>query len=215
MSWERSRFIPWSRIQDVSGPDGYESQKEKVYRALAREATREKDLLEHSKNNASQATPNAQSFVPPEVLAQQAQKKKGLFNSGVDYSTPDLVRTLAFGGCIGAITGYWVSIWLHGWDENSTGKLYQKNASNMAKTKYLIEGTSRSGIIFGAFFSGFHCLKYGIRIATDPGLVYEAIGASVLSLGALAAKPATRPSLPYAAMLIGMDCFSIYMKEDV
>mmetsp|Transcript_19194 Transcript_19194/g.24194 ORF Transcript_19194/g.24194 Transcript_19194/m.24194 type:complete len:104 (+) Transcript_19194:479-790(+) len=90
-----------------------------------------------------------------------------------------------------------------------------KNTSNMAKTKYLIEGTSRSGIIFGAFFSGFHCLKYGIRIATDPGLVYEAIGASVLSLGALAAKPATRPSLPYAAMLIGMDCFSIYMKEDV
>jgi len=90
-----------------------------------------------------------------------------------------------------------------------------KNTSNMAKTKYLIEGTSRSGIIFGAFFSGFHCLKYGICIATDPGLVYEAIGASVLSLGALAAKPATRPSLPYAAMLIGMDCFSIYMKEDV
>jgi len=135
MSWERSRFIPWSRIQDVSGPDGYESQKEKVYRALAREATREKDLLEHSKNNASQATPNAQSFVPPEVLAQQAQKKKGLFNSGVDYSTPDLVRTLAFGGCIGAITGYWVSIWLHGWDENSTGKLYHKERIQHGKDK--------------------------------------------------------------------------------
>jgi len=213
MSWERSRFIPWSRIQDVSGPDGYESQKEKVYRALAREATREKDLLEHSKNNASQATPNAQSFVPPEVLAQQAQKKKGLFNSGVDYSTPDLVRTLAFGGCIGAITGS-VFGFMDGMRTAQESSII-KNASNMAKTKYLIEGTSRSGIIFGAFFSGFHCLKYGIRIATDPGLVYEAIGASVLSLGALAAKPATRPSLPYAAMLIGMDCFSIYMKEDV
>ena len=88
-----------------------------------------------------------------------------------------------------------------------------KNASNMAKTKYLIEGTSRSGILFGAFFSGFHCLKYGIRVAADPGVVYEAIGASVVSLGVLVAKPATRPSLPYAAMLIGMDCFSIYMKE--
>mmetsp|Transcript_18610 Transcript_18610/g.27913 ORF Transcript_18610/g.27913 Transcript_18610/m.27913 type:complete len:214 (-) Transcript_18610:632-1273(-) len=213
MSWERSRFIPWSRIQDVSGPDGYESQKEKVYRALAREATREKDLLEHSKNNASQATPNAQSFVPPEVLAQQAQKKKGLFNSGVDYSTPDLVRTLAFGGCIGAITGS-VFGFMDGMRTAQESSII-KNTSNMAKTKYLIEGTSRSGIIFGAFFSGFHCLKYGIRIATDPGLVYEAIGASVLSLGALAAKPATRPSLPYAAMLIGMDCFSIYMKEDV
>ncbi len=89
-----------------------------------------------------------------------------------------------------------------------------KNASNVAKAKYLMQGTTRSGIIFGAFFSGFHCLKYGIRVAADPGLVYEAVGASVISLGALVAKPATRPSIPYAAMLIGMDCFSIYMKED-
>ncbi len=103
MSWERSRFIPWSKIPDVSGPDGYESQKEKVHRALAREAAKEKELLENSKNKkntASETTldgdPNP-TFVPPEVLAQQAKKKKGLFNSGVDYSTPDLVRTIAFG----------------------------------------------------------------------------------------------------------------------
>ncbi len=88
-----------------------------------------------------------------------------------------------------------------------------KNASNMAKSKYLFQGTTRSGITFGLFFSGFHALKYGIRVASDPGMVYEAMGASVLSLGALVVKPATRPSIPYAAMLIGMDCFSIYMKE--
>lgn len=88
-----------------------------------------------------------------------------------------------------------------------------KNASNMAKTKYLVQGTSRSGMLFGVFFSGFHCLKYGIRVAADPGTVYEAIGASVVSLGVLVAKPTTRASIPYAAMLIGMDCFSIYMKD--
>ena len=88
-----------------------------------------------------------------------------------------------------------------------------KNASNMAKSKYLIEGTSRSGILFGVFFSGFHSLKYGIRVAADPGFVYEALGASAISLGALVARPSTRPSLPYAAMLIGMDCFTIYMNE--
>ena len=115
------------------------------------------------------------------------------------------------GGCIGAITGS-VFGFMDGMRTAQENAII-KNASNMAKTKYLIEGTSRSGILFGAFFSGFHCLKYGIRVAADPGVVYEAIGASVVSLGVLVAKPATRPSLPYAAMLIGMDCFSIYMKE--
>lgn len=104
MSWERSRYIPWSRIGDVSGPDGYESQKERVHRSLAKEANREKDFLEKSKKQSltgsdmdvdTMNTPI--TFVPPEVLAQQSQKKKGLFNSGVDYTTPDLIRTLAFG----------------------------------------------------------------------------------------------------------------------
>jgi hypothetical protein len=118
---------------------------------------------------------------------------------------------ISVGGCVGAITGT-VFGFMDGMKTGQENKII-KNASNMAKSKYLLEGTTRSGLLFGAFFSGFHCIKYGIRVAADPGFVYEAIGAGALSLGALVARPATRPSLPYAAMLIGMDCFSIYMKD--
>lgn len=246
MSWERSRYIPWSRISDVSDNGvGYESQKEKVYRSLQKEANKEKDISMATTTAATtqKIIGDSTTFVPPEVLAQQQlqKKKKGLFHSGIDYSTPDLVRSLAFGmfkytlllhyyifskfiifflllifcfakgGCIGAITGT-VFGFMDGMRSAQENPII-KNASNMAKSKYLFEGTTRSGMIFGAFFSGFHCLKYGIRVAADPGLVYEAFGASVISLGALVVKPTTRPSIPYAAMLIGMDCFSIYMKE--
>lgn len=106
MSWERSRYIPWSRIDAVSSSDdGLESQKERLFRTLNKEAHREKEMMEQSKSQLisdsdsgsgmnSGASP---SFVPPEIVAQQSQKKKGLFNSGVDYTTPDLFRTLAFG----------------------------------------------------------------------------------------------------------------------
>ncbi len=108
MSWERSRFIPWSKLDIVSGNDGYESQKERIFRTLQKEANREKELLERSKSqgltavagiedNSSNGGHVIPTFVPPEVLAQQNQKEKGLFNSGVDYSTPDLIRSLAFG----------------------------------------------------------------------------------------------------------------------
>lgn len=222
MSWERSRYIPWSRLDEVSASDGssFESQKERVFRSLQREASKEKDLLEKSKDRQNIAnsiilkdggTSSSDTFVPPEVLAQQSQKKKGLFHSGVDYSTPDLVRTIAFGGCIGAITGTVFGFM----DSMRTAQenTILKNASNMAKSKYLLEGTTRSGLIFGAFFSGFQTVKYAIRVVADPGLVAEAAGATAVSLGALMVKPATRPSIPYAAMLIGMDCFSIYMKQ--
>lgn len=96
MSWERSRYIPWSRIEEVSGPDSYESQKDRLYRTLQKEANKEKDLLENSKKQQQSSDVNS-SFVPPEVIAEESKKKKGLFNSGVDFSTPDLVRTFAFG----------------------------------------------------------------------------------------------------------------------
>jgi len=222
MSWERSRYIPWSRIKDVSGTDNsYESQKERLHRTLAREANREKEEIEISKNAGSQSSSSTSpsnvqnntsttTFVPPEVIEQQ--KKKGFLNSGVEYTTADMIRTVAFGGCIGAITGSVFGFM----DSMRTAQesAIIKNASNSAKVKYMIQGTSRSGTLFGLYFSGFQTLKYGIRVAADPGWVYEIIGAGALSLGALVVKPATRPSIPYAAMLIAMDTFSIYMKDD-
>jgi len=67
---------------------------------------------------------------------------------------------------------------------------------------------------FGLFFGGFHCLKYGIRVVGDPGQVSEIFGAGVLSVGAMMVKPATRASIPYAGMLVAMDSFSLYMREE-
>ena len=92
-SWERSRFIPWTHLNNVSAPE-YESSKEHVYRSLNREASKEKEASTHKISGG------ADEFVPPEVLS----KKKGLLK-GVEYNTPDLLRAVAFGGCIGSITG--------------------------------------------------------------------------------------------------------------
>jgi hypothetical protein len=87
------------------------------------------------------------------------------------------------------------------------------NASNAAKARFLMQGTTRSAALFGGFFGGFHVMKYGIQVAVDPGEVGEIVGAAALSLGALMYKPAYRPSLPYAAMLIAMDSVQMFMKS--
>jgi hypothetical protein len=217
MSWDRSRAIPWTRLSDVSG-DEYESKKERVFRSLVKEANAEKEGLEKQITPATTITTTHtgggaegdEGFVPPEVL--QVKKKKGLFNSGVDYSTPDFVRSLAFGGCIGSITGA-VFGFMDGMRTASDSPIL-KNASNMAKSRFLMQGTTRTGMIFGGFFSGFHALKYGIRVAADPGQVAEIVGAGTLSIGALVVKPATRAHIPYAGMLIAMDSFSLYMNQN-
>ena len=87
------------------------------------------------------------------------------------------------------------------------------NASNVAKTKYIMQGTSRSAALFGAFFGGFHILRYGIRVAADPGEWGEIGIAGVASIGALVSQPKLRPSLPYASMLIFMDSVHIVMRQ--
>ena len=88
-----------------------------------------------------------------------------------------------------------------------------KNASNMAKGKYLLQGTTRSATLFGVFFGGFHVVKYGLRVAVDPGEFSEIGLAGAVSMGALMSKPAFRPSMPYASMLIIMDGVHIVMRE--
>lgn len=207
-SWDRSRFIPWTRIGDVSGPE-YDSAKERVYRSLNKEATKEKERTEAIKNGTLQSNENS-GFVPPEVQAETERKKKGMLK-GVEYSTPDLLRSVAFGASIGSITGA-VFGFMDGMRSAGDSPILKK-ASNMAKTKFLMQGTTRAGATFGMFFAGFHSLKYGIRVAADPGMVWEMVGAGVLSIGALTSKPAMRAHIPYAGMLIGMDAFSNYMRE--
>ena len=193
-SWERCRFIPWTRLNEVSGTE-YEHAKEQVYRSLNRDAIKEKELLDKNEKAAT-----------PEGVKENATKVK----VGIEYNTPDLVRSLAFGASIGSITGA-VFGFMDGMRSAGESKIL-KNASNMAKGKYLMQGTTRAGATFGIFFAGFHGLKYGIRVITDPGAAWEMAGAGVLSIGVLAIKPTMRANIPYAGMLIGMDAFSHYMR---
>jgi hypothetical protein len=69
-------------------------------------------------------------------------------------------------------------------------------------------------MFFGAFFSVFHTVKYGVRVLVDPGDVGEIGVGSLVTLGGLVARREWRASLPYAVMLIGMDTFHVVMRED-
>ena len=203
-SWDRVRFVPWTRIEDVSGKE-YEDEKERVFRSLQREAT--KQVQEEKDGGAKN---NDSLFIPPELME---QKRKQELKNTLEFSTPDLVRSIAFGSCIGSITGA-VFGFMDGMRSASESSVL-KNASNTAKSKYLLQGTTRAGAMFGVFFGGFHAMKYGIRVAAnEPGDVAEIACASVSSLGIMMIKPVTRASIPYAAMLIAMDSVSIYLKEN-
>ena len=97
-----------------------------------------------------------------------------------------MFRRAAFGGCIGTITGS-VFGFMDGMRVAQTSEVL-KNASNVAKGRYLMEGTTRSATTFGVFFGGFHVVKYGIHITLDPGEYTEVGLAGAVSLGALMTK---------------------------
>ena len=189
-SWERARYIPWDRIPQDS--DNLDYQKEKIFRELQRE-TIEDELSQQERRPAE-----------PVVGDATAEKK-------IPYSSMELLRQAAFGATIGSITGG-----VFGFMDSMRTVGEQPilvNASNLAKGKYLWQGTTRSATVFGVFFSGYHILKYGLRVAVDPGQAAEIVGAGAVSLGALMSRPAYRASMPYASMLIGMDIFNVVMKR--
>jgi hypothetical protein len=192
-SWERSRNLPWSKIPE-DGAD-LSHQREKIFRQLQKDADRQEKAL-HSK----QMEGNGQ---------EQEQDSKKL--SAYTFKWGDVFKSAAFGGCIGAITGS-VFGFMDGMRTAQQSDVLMK-ASNMAKGKYLLQGTTRSATIFGVFFSGYHVVKYGFRVAVDPGEFSEIALSSVVSMGALMSRPAFRPSMPYASMLIFMDGFNIVMRE--
>lgn len=137
--------------------------------------------------------------------------KGGLFNSPYTFKWGELFKNAAFGGTIGAITGS-VFGFMDGMRTAQQSEVLM-NASNVAKTRYITQGTSRSAALFGAFFGGFHILRYGIRVAADPGEWGEIGIAGAASIGALVSQPKLRPSLPYASMLVFMDCVHIVMRQ--
>jgi hypothetical protein len=187
-------------LSDVSGDkESLESQKERVFRALQRDADEETQQLSNIQQQSSMDASDSSSTV-------------GTIKRHV-FSTSDLLRSIAFGSCVGAITGS-----VFGFVDSMRSAAespFLRQASNASKSKYLIDGTMRSGTLFGAFFAGFHTIKYGIRTTlNDPGAPTEIAVASVISLGAMTARASTRSSLPYAFTLVAMDTVSLYLKDE-
>lgn len=195
-AWERARHIPWDRIPS----DGHnlEEQKEAIFRELQRE-TIEEELLLQDRRSAPSATEDG---VAVETKASSTK---------IPFSTMELFRQAAFGGTIGSITGA-----VFGFMDSMRGAGESQvllKASNAAKGRFILQGTTRSAMLFGGFFSGYHVTKYGLRVAVDPGEIPEIVLAAGLSLSALAYKPSFRPSVPYAVMLVGMDSFNLIMRR--
>lgn len=197
-SWERARFIPWSKIPQ----DGVNlsDKKEKILRDMQREADRHEKELEQRLMNG----PNS-SIAVGEFTSQEITDYKIPFRWG------DLFKNAAFGGTIGAITGC-VFGFMDGMRTAGQSDVLV-NASNMAKGRFILQGTTRSATIFGAFFGSFQMVKYGLRVTANPGEWGEIGLGGAISLGALMSQPSLRPSMPYASMLIIMDGVHIVMRE--
>mmetsp|Transcript_18686 Transcript_18686/g.30973 ORF Transcript_18686/g.30973 Transcript_18686/m.30973 type:complete len:200 (-) Transcript_18686:84-683(-) len=192
-SWDRSKSIPWSLVrQDGRDPDAY---KEQVFKSL------QKQMMNETRDDVESVSSAMDG-------SEQQQEEKSTI---VPYSTGDMFKMAAFGGTIGSITGA-VFGFMDSMRTAGESPVLQK-ASNQAKARYMMEGTTRSATIFGVFFGGFHLVKYGLRVAVNPGEWTEIGVAGAISMGALMSRPAFRPSMPYAGMLVVMDGVQIVMRE--
>jgi hypothetical protein len=186
-------------------PNNLTDQKERIFRQLQREADREEKAALEGRHSNGTSSADGTSGDGGTTTTNTAVQTRYPFRWG------DVFKSAAFGGCIGVITGS-VFGFMDGMRIAGQSEVL-KNASNMAKGKYLMEGTTRSATVFGVFFGGFHTVKYGIRVAMDPGEFAEVAMASAVSLGALMYKPSFRPAMPYASMLILMDSVHLMMRQ--
>ncbi|KAL3766736.1 hypothetical protein ACHAW5_008790 [Stephanodiscus triporus] len=221
-SWDRSRSIPWSRAIPVAPPSSSEGghseenvdlMRERVLRDLAREAADERRRVgsDDGATSSSESSSSSSSPTSPPPR-EQTQEANFLGRVGRPYQTSDLLRNVAFGATIGSITGmcfgFMDSIRL----AQSSDML--RAASRSAQGKFVFQGTYRSGLFFGAFFGAFHAVKYGTRVLVDPGDAGEICAGGVAALGGIFARREWRASLPYAVMLVAMDSFHVFMRED-
>ena len=209
-SWDRARYIPWEKIPQ-SG-DNLDTQKDRIIRELQREALQQKPPPQQQQAGGQQQQQQQQGTTDTTAQVQDGADKTTLEVSTKEpYTHMGLLRQAAFGGCIGSITGV-VFGFMDGMRTGGQSQVLQK-ASNMAKFRYLMQGTTRSGAVFGVFYGGFHVLKYGLRVTLDPGEAGEIVVAGAASMGGLMAKPQYRPFMPYGSMLIIMDIAHIVMRE--
>jgi len=212
-AWERARNIPWDKIP--SDGSNLDEQKERIFRELQRETIEDELRLQDKRLQIQQQDDqhgDGMAAVTKDSTTKQGSAKP-FFQTAIPYSNMELLRQAAFGGTIGSITGA-VFGFMDGMRTaaSDTNTVLTK-ASNSAKARFIFQGTSRSAFLFGAFFGGFHVLKYSTRVLMDPGEVPEILVAGAVSMGALAYKPAYRPSMPYAGMLILMDGIQFFMRQ--
>lgn len=237
-SWDRSRSIPWSRAIPVAPatPSGdvedVDLLKERIWRDLSWEAAQEEKERNEQRELKLAAAKQQQTSGESSVVSTLANNNDAQHNSmqqsssttdsdveknflgfvGRPYLTSDLLKNAAFGATIGSITGmcfgFMDSI------RSASSSTVLKSASRSAQGKFVFQGTYRSGMFFGAFFSVFHTVKYATRVLVDPGNVGEIGVGSLAALGGVMAKREWRVSMPYAVMLVGMDAFHVFMRED-
>lgn len=222
-SWERTRYVPWSMVEQTPTADAIDpdTEKDRIFRQLRQEAAKEEATAkaalgegggeENTSATVGQIEISASDEAGSGVNAYSAKPTILGMRSAVPYTNMDLFRNFAFGATIGSITGS-VFGFMDGMRSAQDSPVL-KNASNMAKGRYLVQGATRSGLMFGGIFGGFQSLKFCVRCLADPGDVGEIAVASVISLGAMTVKGVTRSSVPYAGMLIAMDAFNVYMRD--
>merc|ERR1719273_871574 len=112
-SWERSRRIPWSRIDQSVEAKDLERYRESVYRDVQRQRVQ----MERNDKKNDDATQSSLSDNETTMTMQQQQhrqqpssssseiKKSMLSQISERYTTWDLIKHTGFGACLGSITG--------------------------------------------------------------------------------------------------------------
>ena len=221
-SWERSRYIPWDRVPlpdtrvrqpGEAPPLPLEDERERIIRKLQRESIDKTVVVSEPVGSFDEAhlDSNENGSATLSSVTNISTQSIKLDENKVIYTHMDLLRQATFGGCIGTITGS-VFGFMDGMRNAGELPILQK-ASNMAKGRYILQGTTRSATLFGAFFGAYHILRYAVRVACNPGEFGEIGLASPVALGTLWAYPPTRHALPYGAMLVVMDSVNLYMRK--
>jgi len=226
-SWERSRRIPWSRVKQP-GPDeekdfDLEQYKSRVYKELQYEAELQETLEKEETNKKRMNTINYNSSTDYDSQTSfKEEKEKKIIQGGLLFGGPnlftygDLFKRALFGVTLGSITGATFGFMdsMRQVQDNQNQKNFLKNASTKSKAQFIFQGTSRSGLLFGGFFGGFHVGKYLVRILAEPGDYAEIGVAAATSMGAMFYKPQTRTALPYFSMLILFDSVQVYLNKN-
>mmetsp|Transcript_50892 Transcript_50892/g.99567 ORF Transcript_50892/g.99567 Transcript_50892/m.99567 type:complete len:221 (+) Transcript_50892:147-809(+) len=208
-AWERSRRIPWSTVvQDAQ----LEKDAEFVPPPLSSNDSQGSvapQLTDSAQKTPADSTLDIQDN--ESGLIENTVQKKNIFGSSRTFGLGDLFRDIVFGVSIGSITGTMFGF-MDSMKQSTSSKVL-RNASAGAKMKFLVDGSVRTGSVFGGFFGGYHVMKYGVRTVLDPGQFTEIALSGAGSLGVVMYKPNLRMYFPYAGMLVLMDAFQTATRD--